>query len=274
MQQGIPGRGCKEFQAGWVLQGVPKMLHHDGKDSKIRVSMKSKECMYCGKHFCWKESRGKFFCSHSCYTKYRNLIYGNPMQNKKAKEKSSLSHMGKHYSTKTEIKKGQHLSVMTELKNGDHKSPRTEFKKEQIPWNKGKPYLKIRGENHWKWMGGKSRNRYRGYGWENIRKMIWQRDGFECQICGKNNCRLHTHHIIPYSISKDNSLDNLVTLCTSCHTRIELGGDIFEVKSARLEPNKVLICSGEPIPNKDTAEQWAGEAHKGKQENTDGSCPA
>lgn len=50
--------------------------------------------------------------------------------------------------------------------------------------------------------------------WLSIKKTIKIRDNYTCQICGVNK-RLHVHH-------KDknrwnNKLENLITLCNSCH---------------------------------------------------------
>jgi 5-methylcytosine-specific restriction endonuclease McrA len=56
--------------------------------------------------------------------------------------------------------------------------------------------------------------------WQIIRKEIIERDGFQCSICSGTK-RLSVHHIIPWRISKDNSPDNLITLCASCHSKIE-----------------------------------------------------
>lgn len=55
--------------------------------------------------------------------------------------------------------------------------------------------------------------------WIKMRRRIKDRDKWKCRRCGcdlhkrKSNC----HHKIPYSISKDNSMKNLETLCISCH---------------------------------------------------------
>ena len=75
------------------------------------------------------------------------------------------------------------------------------------------------GEKSHFWRGGISF--YRGTDWNFIRVKVWQRDNFTCQICGTNNCKPDAHHIVPYRISKNNSLDNLITLCRSCHMRVE-----------------------------------------------------
>ena len=43
---------------------------------------------------------------------------------------------------------------------------------------------------------------------------------YYCETCKKKGGVLNAHHKILYSISKDNSLSNLITLCVPCHSRI------------------------------------------------------
>lgn len=77
--------------------------------------------------------------------------------------------------------------------------------------------------------------------WDKIRKQVYQRDGLRCVICGKKG-KLHAHHIIPVKISKDNSMSNLVTLCSKCHRKLEeigfsileRGGGLTEVRRTEL----------------------------------------
>lgn len=59
--------------------------------------------------------------------------------------------------------------------------------------------------------------------WHILGNVIRGMDNFTCQECGKYsiNCTHHVHHIMPYRISNDNSLGNLITLCNSCHKKIE-----------------------------------------------------
>lgn len=53
--------------------------------------------------------------------------------------------------------------------------------------------------------------------WKSIRKRIIRRDGGVCVLCGAKE-KLHVHHI---DRNKDNiQLDNLITLCKSCHNPI------------------------------------------------------
>ena len=46
------------------------------------------------------------------------------------------------------------------------------------------------------------------------------RDSYQCKYCGQKNTRLEAHHIIYTSQGGKDTLDNLITLCTLCHTRV------------------------------------------------------
>jgi 5-methylcytosine-specific restriction endonuclease McrA len=74
------------------------------------------------------------------------------------------------------------------------------------------------GEKHPNWKGG--RNDYRGSNWKECRQQALERDNYTCQFC-KTTVNLIIHHIIAYAINKSNSLDNLITLCRSCHYKLE-----------------------------------------------------
>ena len=120
--------------------------------------------------------------------------------------------LGSHQTEETKRK------IREKLK-GRHISPDTEFKK-------GHEINK--GEKHYNYIDGRSKMaspaRY-GDDWFKIRLLIYARDNFTCQECGitMNEVRIpfHVHHKIPFLISFDNSLNNLVTLCPPCHRRIE-----------------------------------------------------
>ncbi len=74
----------------------------------------------------------------------------------------------------------------------------------------------------WSYIDGRSKNaspaRY-GDDWFKIRLLIYKRDNFTCQKCGERMSKFpfHVHHIVPFLISFDNSLNNLITLCPPCH---------------------------------------------------------
>ena len=84
--------------------------------------------------------------------------------------------------------------------------------------------MQIRGENHPNWKGGISENhkRLNTLEWNETRKKIYKRDNWTCQICNKKNPKImQCHHIIPYRISQDDSMENLITLCCNCHIKEE-----------------------------------------------------
>lgn len=55
------------------------------------------------------------------------------------------------------------------------------------------------------------------YQQENYKQATKYRDDYKCQCCGKKNCRLDVHHLIPRSMGGSDKLANLITLCTDCH---------------------------------------------------------
>ena len=80
----------------------------------------------------------------------------------------------------------------------------------------------LRGERNVMWRGG--RVLYYGVGWKTIKIEVRKRDRV-CTHCGKtpeeNGRALDVHHLEPFRFSGDNSLNNLVALCRSCHMRAD-----------------------------------------------------
>lgn len=86
------------------------------------------------------------------------------------------------------------------------------------------------GQDHWNWRGGKSmydavKKSLPGPSWVTTRKRVRQRDQYTCQMCGAggwfSNVKLDTHHIVPLLCGGSNDQENLILLCTSCHTTAE-----------------------------------------------------
>jgi DEAD/DEAH box helicase domain-containing protein len=81
----------------------------------------------------------------------------------------------------------------------------------------------LRNEGLW----NNDANQY-GPAWPRIRKLVLQRDGYTCQVCGaqERDQPLHVHHKIPFrtftSAEQANQVSNLVTLCPACHRQAEL----------------------------------------------------
>jgi len=93
------------------------------------------------------------------------------------------------------------------------------------------------GEENPSWKGGHQHGY--GYNWEAQRAKARKRDGYQCRRCGmtqaehieETKLRLHVHHIErkesfvnedgEFDPDEANCLDNLITLCASCHYRLE-----------------------------------------------------
>lgn len=84
------------------------------------------------------------------------------------------------------------------------------------------------GDSHHQWEGGVLAY---GDGWWAVRRDTRERDGHSCQICGADADELgrepDVHHIVRVREFDDpgdaHRLDNVVTLCRSCHRRVEDG---------------------------------------------------
>ncbi|MFZ0532123.1 MAG: Zn-binding domain-containing protein, partial [Anaerolineales bacterium] len=81
---------------------------------------------------------------------------------------------------------------------------------------------KLREERLW----SNAPNDY-GPNWPKQRDLARARDGYRCQICGEpeGDKAHHVHHKIPFrmfeSIEQANQIANLITLCNSCHRKVE-----------------------------------------------------
>lgn len=73
--------------------------------------------------------------------------------------------------------------------------------------------------------------RWRGCNWQRQKRAALQRDGRKCQICRRKKrkgLRIDVHHIRPFrefdgDYVSANQLLNLITLCRSCHAKVEFG---------------------------------------------------
>ena len=84
------------------------------------------------------------------------------------------------------------------------------------------------------WRGGRAMSY--GPGWKQTKELVRARDQV-CRSCGKtpgsNGRALDVHHLQPFRFSGDNSLDNLVALCRSCHMRADDHGRAGSAKFLR-----------------------------------------
>ena len=158
----------------------------------------------------------------------------------------------------TPINKGSHLSQEhkdnlsishkgKKLSKNHKENIRKSLKGREMPWIKGKKFpnrkrhvmteehkkkiLFKKGQRPWNYIDGRSKLfgpvRY-GDDWFKIRELVLRRDNYTCQDCGVTQkilgkwASLHIHHIQPFLMSFDNSLNNLLTLCPSCHRKEEV----------------------------------------------------
>lgn len=91
----------------------------------------------------------------------------------------------------------------------------SEKHKGKTSWNKGKPYLAL--DKHWNWKGGISFEPYPTLFNKKLKKLVIERDKFECKLFQNKNKILYVHHI-DYN-KKNCNPENLITLCPSCHTK-------------------------------------------------------
>lgn len=65
---------------------------------------------------------------------------------------------------------------------------------------------------------------------ENLRIACLMRDGYQCQQCHKRHCRLEAHHLVYREYGGKDTLDNVLTLCQSCHHKLHQGKLTLKVK--------------------------------------------
>lgn len=81
---------------------------------------------------------------------------------------------------------------------------------------------KLQDGNLYKWQYQKS-NRLD----ENLRKAVIMRDDNRCMECGKTNCVLEVHHIVPRRLKGSNTVNNLISLCPNCHDKTKFKEELF-----------------------------------------------
>lgn len=145
----------------------------------------------------------------------RRLTQQPPMLGKthseETKRKMSKVHKGHKHSEETKRK-------LSDVNKGKQRSK--EIRRKISETLAGK----YRGEKSSQWRGGVSSTyllNLTSRQWDRLRKQCYKRDNYTCQICGETKTLLHAHHIVPWRFSKDDSLENLITLCKSCHGKEE-----------------------------------------------------
>lgn len=193
---------------GVLLERQPaKVMEHNFCNVKCMGQYYSKKgtkefkCDYCGHVFLknpYKVKRQNHkFCSDNCRNKWIS-------ENKRVRIKIECANCGEEIERfPYELKKGNNLFC--------NKDCRASYLTKTM-----------NGENNHNWRGG--HDDYRGDNWLTQRRKALERDGYKCSKCGKDGTivKLMVHHKIPFryfdDYKKANRLNNLITLCNSCHS--------------------------------------------------------
>lgn len=159
----------------------------------VRALPKTKRCQWCGKNFKASPSNRAMFCSKRCWYDYKS---------KSVEVKCDWC--------------GQIMIVPpSKLKANEH------FYCSRECWRES-----TKGEGNPSWCGGHSK--YKGPNWERQSLKCRKRDQYTCQSCNASGLEisLHAHHRTPYRYFNGdwrtaNRLSNLITLCISCHMKID-----------------------------------------------------
>jgi len=67
-----------------------------------------------------------------------------------------------------------------------------------------------------------------------LKRQVFERDRWRCRWCGRTNaCQYDAHHIVYRRSSKDDVIDNLVTLCRAHHDYVH-GGEISKQEAQEI----------------------------------------
>lgn len=165
--------------------------------TKIKKKLRKRSVIICkcGKCFYPKRKNSKY-CSKKCGFKYKispGSIYW----------------------------KGKKLSDI-------HKQKLKEAKlKNPVRYWLGKKRQDLSKEKHFNWKGGVSFEPY-AIDWDNkLKDEIRFRDNYTCKICGKKQKKVsHSVHHIDYN-KKNCNINNLITLCVSCHIKTNFNRDYW-----------------------------------------------
>jgi hypothetical protein len=91
-----------------------------------------------------------------------------------------------------------------------------------------------------KWLCHPERVTGRGSRWKAIASEVKRRQPF-CALCGALH-NLEIHHIVPFRMTRDNSLTNLITLCKKHHKVVET--QVNEAISRGSQPEDIALVFG------------------------------
>lgn len=198
-------------------------------------------CPTCGKLFTPNRTKPETFCSFECYKK-----------SAKRNQLRTCKHCkGQFFPAHSTIKFCSRYCMRTYSIAKNHVTKRCKHcaKKFMSRKSTNQIYCSVKcratdinvfGPNNPNWRGGIEYNP--GPYWEDSAKEARKRDNYICQLCGAKQTypALDVHHIIPLrdfdgDLESAHQLDNLITLCRSCHNKVE-GDNTF------MPPSKKVVC--------------------------------
>ena len=217
---------------------------------KKKIGMANKKppvaifCKTCGVMFEVRKYRknSALYCSRSCkskgiYNPDKFTTKGKAPWNKgkngfkhteDAKKKISIAGTGRTHSEKTR-------RLLSIINTGKRHSEEVKSK-----------LASYKGDKSANWRGGKSFEPYTSEWTKKLRENISDRDCYICQGCGteyqSTTTKLHVHHI---DYDKSNcSVDNLITLCISCHMKTNFNRDFWQERLSLLiaEFGRRVLC--------------------------------
>lgn len=204
------------------------------------------ECQQCGKQFRSFPSRikhGHRFCSHECRCKSQRIeIDVKCLQCKKEfKVRPSEISQGRGKYCSVECKtlgKQKRTICKCEQCGSSFETLISRLKEGRSKYcSKECNGLAHRGSNSHHWQGGVSHNY--GVNWNQQSKLARQRDNDTCQICHrkqrKGERKFAVHHIVKRrnfngDYEAANVLSNLITICSHCHRKAELGKVTLQIR--------------------------------------------
>jgi len=192
-------------------------------------------CKQCGNPY---RGGGRYFCSRSCWTTYKNLC-DNPAKRPEVKQKISSARRGKpttlsrKHSQETKDKiadalRGKSLSL--EHRQKISQSLRASIAEHGLSEAQLRHLADLRktGPEHPMWQGGTTKERikeYKSSEYQAFRQAVLERDDYTCQRCGNRGGKIEVHHILPYTQCVGPleflkyHLANGQTICLSCHNK-------------------------------------------------------
>jgi hypothetical protein len=209
----------KECYSQWRSETITGKNHPSWEGGKVVV-----ECEWCDKqhkrHKSVVQKTERVFCDQNCQGKWR--VENQTMQ-------------GKNHPAYSQRESECKYCGNTVMKSKS-KAKREKFCSRECYHNYySETYV---GEDNIHWKEDSKELAYGG-GWRRKRRKRLERDSYECVVCGKSNAQekadtgmaLNVHHIEKArnflqddgSINKEmaHRMENLITLCNSCHTRWE-----------------------------------------------------